>query len=150
MASMLDAAFMPVAAIFVIFFLVPGMMLAPKNSADFATEVSHTTSRMMMQSIMSTYMMVEDSDGRSNYKSISYKLSGKSSVNINKQPIRLYPVILSYYVISYDTPSSYPDNGWNNKILSRFERTRATLEYEVKVPLMGGEVGGVAVNWQVY
>lgn len=149
MASLLDAVFMPVAALFTIFFLLPGVLLAPQNSADFATAVSIPNSRMMVQSMMMTYFMDEGSDEVSNYKAISYKLSGKPNTpSLDKESLQRYPILFSYFKLSYS--STYSSNDFNDEILGNPKPERENLFYSTKIPVRGGDVGDIQVRWQVY
>jgi hypothetical protein len=149
MASVMDAVFMPVAALFVIFFLIPGILLAPQNSADFASAVSVPNSRMAVQAMMMTYFMDEGGDDTKNYKAISYKLSGSpGGHNIRKWAIYTYPSILSHFKIDYNSPYSGED--FNDEMLDNKKQERVDLYYNIKIPVRGGEIGSVKVNWQVY
>ncbi|MFB6115860.1 MAG: hypothetical protein ABEK04_06275, partial [Candidatus Nanohalobium sp.] len=105
MVSLMDAVFMPVAALFVVFFIVPALILAPQKSADFASVTSRGTMEIVVPSMMMTYVNTVGGDNKKNYKDISYKLSGKpSNPGLDKTALYHHPLQLTYLKVTYYDP----------------------------------------------
>lgn len=149
MASAMDAVFMPVAALLVVFFIVPALIMAPQKSADFATAVSIPNSRTSIQSSMMTFFVADSASNsdESNYKALSYKLSGLSRT-LDDDPLKEAPLIFSYLKFNFRSPIS--GNDFSEKVQGQQKRKRETLFFETKVPVRGGDVGDVQAVWQVH
>lgn len=149
MVSLMDAMFIPVAALFTVGFLVPGIVLAPQKSADFASVTTEGTMEVVIPSMLMTYFNTRGGKGKTNYKDISYRLSGKpSNTGLRKTAIRNYPQQLSFLKLRYVDPHN--SNSFSQTMVGSRKLSRQDHYYEMGVPVKGGDIGKVVVIYEVY
>lgn len=158
MASMADLIYVPIFAIIIFSLAVFGMALAPKASADFKEVTNTGISETLVQSSISTLFKERNGEGVENFKAISYRLCSSASATNNivsdlesSQPRGISEVV-DYMNIDFNgIPSQCSTvSGFTELDLYGVDSpTKRTYTYEKKIPVIGGNVTDMRVNYEI-
>lgn len=145
MVSILDAVFIAPAAVFVIAFIIPPLLLLPQASTDFRQVTSHEIAPMIVQSWAMAFLSKEDDEGRTNYRRLSFQMSNHPSPpNIDNDLLLDHPTMLGWIQIKDN--DGYVDEEPRG---SSPDLNRPRNHYRVMIPTRGADIKQLNFNFQV-
>lgn len=158
MASIADLIYVPIFAIIIFSLAVFGMALAPQASADFKKVTNTGISETLVQTSISTLFKERNAEGVENFKAISYRLCSSPSATNNvltdlesSQPRGISEVV-DYMNIDFNNIPSQCTSASSFTEMDLFgvsTPTKRTYAYEKKIPVIGGDVVDMEVNYEV-
>lgn len=169
MVSMIDALFILPAAFFAVAFIVPALILSTDSATEFRQTTSFGMADTVAQSITSAFLNTEKNNGLTNYKAVSYVMSGNGT-SINRILLRNPPDMFSYLRFTFDSPydNDHSDcdlipgvaslkggDPFDDSCDFFFEPVPGESQgkekryFRTKVPVRGGKIGVVDVSYEV-
>lgn len=169
MVSMIDALFILPAAFFAVAFIVPAIILSTDSATEFRQTTSLGMSDTVAQSMTSAFLNTEKNNGLTNYKAVSYVMSGNGT-SINRGLLITPPDMFSYLRFTFDSPYDSDSINCDNipgvtspkggaltddscdfflEPVPGEAQGKEKRYFRTKVPVRGGKVGVIDVAYEV-
>lgn len=166
---MIDALFILPAAFFAVAFIVPALILSTDSATEFRQTTSFGMADTVAQSMTSAFLNTEKNNGLTNYKAVSYVMSGNGTA-IDRELLIYPPDMFSYLRFTFDSPYDNDDSNCHNVPSAGSPKGGAFLDdscdfffepvpgesqgkekryFRTKVPVRGGKIGVVDVSYEV-